>query len=84
MWQLGKGGASSRLRRTWSKAPRIQGITLYFQACYSRSLKYSWLGNSNFRDWLPVIIVLFSEWSADVTATFRRLDHCNALYSRNL
>jgi hypothetical protein len=45
-----------------------------FQACYSGPLKPSWWGNSHFRDWLPVVIGLFSEWRADVTVSFRRLD----------
>jgi hypothetical protein len=46
-----------------------------FQACYSGPLKPSWRGNSHFRDWLPIVIGLFSEWRADVIVSFRRLDH---------
>jgi hypothetical protein len=57
------------------KFPEYRALRYNFQACYSRPLKPSWRGNSHFRDWLPVVIGLFSEWRADVTVSFGRLDH---------
>jgi hypothetical protein len=80
------GSQSHHIRPTSGKAKGYEGcghkfleyraLRYIFRLCYSGPLKYRWQSKSHFRDWLPVIIGPFSDWRADVTATFRLSDHC--------